>query len=413
MSIEYNVSELITGSHSGSVAAINSAGDACGQIRTDPIGQQYFGTIWSGGSRQLIAEQNAFFAINDEGDVAGGSGPGPVGGSSNEFFNRPVEPGRNGVVIYKGQKTELFVGDGMGSLAFGINNKGLVSGTVKSDQFGGFRGFVYDSNSRSETLIAPLAGATDSTASAINQSGVIVGWCGRKTPSQYADGRIFTFSQGHFSEIGPSESGLPGFWLDINDVGQIIALGNSGPVIYDPRHANLGFVSIPLPSGFTDANGSFANGINNQGDVVGAHFNNQSIAWIYSRGVTKDLNTLISSQSGWVLNCAYDINDLGHIVGQGTLFGRRALFLLKPLTSISISQSARTIVGLVQIIYGVIQDGGGLTSGGPVPPSGPIREMLIGILVAEIAKSAGSVEAREIERAAMRLIAKVAQAEER
>jgi hypothetical protein len=116
---------------------------------------------------------------------------------------------------------------------------------------------------------------------------------------------------------------------------------------------------------------------------------------------------------GWVLNYAYDINDLGQIVGQGTLFGRRALFLLKPLTSISISPSARTIVGLVQIIYGVIQDGGGLTSAGPVPPSGPIREMLIGILVAEIAKSAGSVEAREIERSAMRLIANVAQAEER
>lgn len=67
----------------------------------------------------------------------------------------------------------------------------------------------------------------------------------------------------------------------------------------------------------------------------------------------------------------------------------------------------------VQIIFGVIQDGGGLTTRGPVPPRQEVRDMLMGILVAEIARSVSGAAAHEIERAAMRLVAKVAQAEAR
>ena len=46
--------------------------------------------------------------------------------------------------------------------------------------------------------------------------------------------------------------------------------------------------------------------------------------------VLQDLNTLISSTSGWVLNSATGINIWGQIVGSGTLNGQSHGFLLTP-----------------------------------------------------------------------------------
>ena len=45
----------------------------------------------------------------------------------------------------------------------------------------------------------------------------------------------------------------------------------------------------------------------------------------------KDLNTLISSRLGWVLNTAVDINNGGQIIGSGTLTGQVRGFLLTPI----------------------------------------------------------------------------------
>jgi len=44
----------------------------------------------------------------------------------------------------------------------------------------------------------------------------------------------------------------------------------------------------------------------------------------------QDLNTLIHSNSGWVLNTATDINVWGQIVGSGTLNGQPHGYLLTP-----------------------------------------------------------------------------------
>lgn len=52
--------------------------------------------------------------------------------------------------------------------------------------------------------------------------------------------------------------------------------------------------------------------------------------WSERRGM-RDLNTLIRSNSGWVLNSASDINVWGQIVGEGVLNGQPHGFLLTPL----------------------------------------------------------------------------------
>jgi hypothetical protein len=43
-----------------------------------------------------------------------------------------------------------------------------------------------------------------------------------------------------------------------------------------------------------------------------------------------DLNSLIPANSGWVLQFANGINDQGQIVGEGTLNGQAEGFLLTP-----------------------------------------------------------------------------------
>ena len=51
-------------------------------------------------------------------------------------------------------------------------------------------------------------------------------------------------------------------------------------------------------------------------------------AFLYREGRMQDLNDLIPSGSGWVLEEARAINDRGQIVGFGTFQGRTRAFLL-------------------------------------------------------------------------------------
>lgn len=80
-----------------------------------------------------------------------------------------------------------------------------------------------------------------------------------------------------------------------------------------------------------------ANAINDAGVVVGSRelpfgaspfFS--SHAFMLKDGAAIDLNDLLPAGSGWVLEAATGVNNLGQIVGVGTLAGRRQSFLLTP-----------------------------------------------------------------------------------
>ncbi|MFL5517157.1 MAG: fibronectin type III domain-containing protein, partial [Gemmatimonadales bacterium] len=79
---------------------------------------------------------------------------------------------------------------------------------------------------------------------------------------------------------------------------------------------------------------SYAFGINRAGDVVGASSGGLTFggnhAFLYTRGGLKDLNALIATDSGWLLQSAYGINDRGQIVGAGLHGGEQHAFLLDP-----------------------------------------------------------------------------------
>lgn len=71
--------------------------------------------------------------------------------------------------------------------------------------------------------------------------------------------------------------------------------------------------------------------INASGQIVGTSqmANGDYHAYLFSDGVMTDLNALIDPDSGWTLNQAAAINDLGQIVGWGVHDGKTHAFLLQ------------------------------------------------------------------------------------
>jgi probable HAF family extracellular repeat protein len=80
---------------------------------------------------------------------------------------------------------------------------------------------------------------------------------------------------------------------------------------------------------------SSANDINNKGQIVGLFYNADISTWhafLFENSTMTDLNDLIAPLSGWVLEDARSINEVGQIVGYGTNsngYGRA--FLLTPI----------------------------------------------------------------------------------
>jgi probable HAF family extracellular repeat protein len=80
---------------------------------------------------------------------------------------------------------------------------------------------------------------------------------------------------------------------------------------------------------------SIAHGINSLDQIVGgSNLSGDAVehAFIYQNSQLTDLNTLIPSDSGWVLNGASAINDNGWIVGRGVNpQGQQTAYLLQPI----------------------------------------------------------------------------------
>ncbi|MFA7238423.1 MAG: hypothetical protein WC058_16320 [Phycisphaeraceae bacterium] len=130
---------------------------------------------------------------------------------------------------------------------------------------------------------------------------------------------------------------LDGVWVEsedhaINDYGRIAGYAYSPTTEFVQAFLYSGSVMANL--GTLGGTNSYASGINNLGNVVGKAQVVGDIyhAFLYSDSMMADLNDCIASGSGWLLQNAVDINDVGQIVGVGiNPQGQTRAFLLTPI----------------------------------------------------------------------------------
>lgn len=153
---------------------------------------------------------------------------------------------------------------------------------------------------------------------AINDSGFVTGtdW-----PGGYGIPYIYNYLTGdltYLADISPNND-VEAF--DINNINQVVGY-------YEPTSTTYaGFIwedniytLLPISS--------LAWAINDSGVVVGSY---DYHAFVYDpANSVRDLNNLIPAGTGWLLVEATDINDLGQIVGDGTLNGVYKSFILTP-----------------------------------------------------------------------------------
>jgi probable HAF family extracellular repeat protein len=181
-------------------------------------------------------------------------------------------------------------GDWSISRIFAINDNDVMvgdyafnAGMLGTDTFDRLA-TLWQADGNQESL-GTLPGYTTSSALAVNRDGTVVGWSGS------ADGSVshaFIWDDGVMQPLGE-------------------------------------------PGGYAD---SSALAINALGQVVGwtrSSDGNLYHAVIWQRGQATDLNGLVPSGSGWVLNQAAGINILGQIAGTGVFNGQVSAYLLRPI----------------------------------------------------------------------------------
>ncbi|SRR6266404_2784466 len=218
-----------------------------------------------------------------------------------------------------------------------INERGQVAGSAYGDVL---RAFRFTDGVGMEDL-GTLGRA--SSAYGINNSGAVVGYSETPaTPSSdfWNPGHAFLYTDGlGMQDLNNLIDPSLGFELRranaINNRGQIAGYG---------EHTGIGLHAFLYSRGVVQDLGTFpgggisyAIGLNNRGDVVGAAYLDASgignfRATLYTnRSGMLNLNKLIDQSAGWVLREATGINERGQVAGWGELNGQEHAFRLTPV----------------------------------------------------------------------------------
>ncbi|MCW3054138.1 MAG: extracellular repeat protein family [Chthonomonadales bacterium] len=216
--------------------------------------------LWRNGRTEILdlpGRESRAVGVNDAGQVAGTMGTG--------------EPYDNNAFLWQdGRSTKI------GSfIAHSINAKGDVAGLETNPQF--FTAVTYRQGAK-QRLFTPEY--EESAAFAINDQGVVAGYCGEWMKEEAA-----LWEQGQLHLLGKLGSGSAEA-LALNDRGQVVG---SSEIVQEVNHA-----------------------------------------FLWQEGKMRDLNTLVPPDSNWVLMRATGINACGQIVGSGQFAGKRRAFLLTP-----------------------------------------------------------------------------------
>lgn len=270
------------------VSGINNLGQVVGNSisKTDSDNNVF---IYSDGTTQNTGLKGIPYAINDSGEVVGGTSGGGI-------FPKLAFP--NGAAFLYSNGTTTIINNNLKEnyVAYGINNLSQVVGIFGSS------GRAYLSDKGIIINLGTFPGDRYSQANDINDSGQVVGSSGLTGVN---DSRAFLYS---------SSTGL-------QDLGRLRST--------DLFSTGLGINNLGQVVGFSGTNNNFF-----------AADGNGLRAFLYSDKTLYDLNNLIapSSESGFTLTAASAINNNGQIVGRGAVNGELHAFLLTPISSVSVAE---------------------------------------------------------------------------
>ena len=239
--------------------------------------------------------------INDAGQIVG---------------NYSASVGSNFGFLYSGGSyTSLSVPGAINTFADGINDAGQIVGEYQVDSNYIPQSFLYSEGSYT---IINVPGSSNSVATGINSAGEIVGWYSVDNGPQMSSSRFgFLDAGGVYTTI--SDPLTQPYWgtnsFGINNAGQIVGYFTAGGPL---GTSDNGFLFDSATSTFTNLNFpgatfTFANGINDIGEIVGFYVDNsgKDHGFLYSGGSY----TTIDNPLGTNGTEAFGINDMGEIVG--------------------------------------------------------------------------------------------------
>jgi probable HAF family extracellular repeat protein len=216
----------------------------------------------------------------------------------------------------------------------GINNAGQVVGDSNGQAFLWTAGGTNGDPTNPQMLPLGINGQAFGINNAASVQ--VVGGIDIKPPP----GRIthaFVWQNGVTQDLGTLTGGLESTATAINDSGWIVGWSDNSA---GNSHASLDIAGTMQDLGTLGGTFSSAYGINGSGLVVGSADTAASgqHAFIYTSGAMQDLNGLIPAGSGWVLQSANGINASGQITGYGVINGQTHAFLLTPTTTMALAQ---------------------------------------------------------------------------
>ena len=224
------------------------------------------------------------------------------------------------------------------STAYDIKAAGQVVGRATTASGNG-RAVLWQPNGAMIDL--GTLGGPSSAATGINAAGQVVGQA--TTTSGTLHGFLWQ-SGGPMADLG-TLGGSYSIAFSVNATGQVVGWS---AIAGEYAHAFLWQNGAMADLGTLGGNSSLAVDINAAGQVVGwattAGGDGHAFLWQQNGGMI-DLNSLLPSGSGWVLEGASGINDAGQIVGTGSYNGQARAFLLTPTPA---AQQLANLVTLVQ-----------------------------------------------------------------
>lgn len=272
---------------------INNLGQISGYVQTE-LGGATYAALYAGGT---ITNLGGFggssgFArsLNDAGQVAG--------------IATTASGDYHGFLYSGGTLVDL----GAGANAFGINARGEVVGQLGIA--GGYTGFVYRGGAI--TQLGNLGTGDVGVAWDINDHGKIVGESSL-SPELHAPFHPFLYKNGRLTDLGT---------LADRENNSARVINNAGRIAGYSEAENGGLHAFIYEHGVMTDVGSFGglnldvSDINERGAFVGSASTSDGpgVGYISFGGALIDLNTLIDPASGWVIEGASGINDLGQIV---------------------------------------------------------------------------------------------------